>query len=263
MTDQKDRKIAKLTQERDDWQRRAERAETENADLRRQLERQQMMAGIATGGMMERIDATIEHLQRERDKWINYALEVNPFLNADVMRRLSSLRQLPSNTDLQAVSEETGQPFYRWGEACQLAGVLYIKSEYHADAFGVKIHMGAYPGTLETFQTETLPALSALIGRTPTLADIGNKSIPGISTDELLNICELLTPHRDSTGRYQEYRLHMFEQYWPQIETAASYEVTKKGHYKARRDFKKLFNDYLDAIFEARDKRLRTPISQL
>jgi hypothetical protein len=233
--------------ERDYWKQVAQELSQRVEDLESQLELADIKTraigrGAIGRGAIGELTAAIQELQRERNSLRRQLAEANRLVPTTMIRRPvyrdqhqtpiseDELRELPPFVlvDVMAIYRQPGR-------ATTQAHTWHIE-----------------PGTLEQVMPPHLQQIGAAQNRSPKLADIGNRTVNGLTTDELFAILDDLTPYRDmNSGEYHRRRKFLLDTYIPRIQERGFY-LGAKGRNTASTNLR----DFIETAFKNRDERL-------
>ena len=184
-----------------------------------------------TAGGLEGVTRLVERLQGERDYWLERTDKYQRWLPMKVINGEIDPLDLPPNYRLNTTGKLAVGASVFWRND---AGLVQYFQGY-----------GVYPGSPDEFIQTAIPQIALAIMHTITPEDLGKQTVPGVRTDQLLDIISelwVLWPGDGPRETYNTRRAEIFNALWPTIEQ----EIERLDTYETRESARNKFNKTCD-----------------
>jgi len=232
-------------------QRQINRLESEKAELEnrvRQLEstlyKTRLTFESMSAGAGEAVKKAVELADQDRQKYETRIAELEK-RNQAVAEEYLPMRTISTAFDPRL---PTGVKLNNTAVGC----TLWFSSGQEAEYLKLE---DIFEGSIHEAKQEVIQAVIIAMGRLPTHGDLAaQKDYPGLSKEELLNVCERLVRFRYwLKDEYKDQRAEIFEGLWPRISQAIDKLPT--GRQMDKNEAHTRFNHIIDRTFKYADAR--------
>ncbi len=226
--------------------------EAENRKLRSELYRALLTKEKETAGASHVIGLADHHRQQYEDEIARLRDLVDELVSCVPIDILATPERDPNDTSGMSEEEATR---VKWKNT--MVGIVALFRDDAGPEVKKFVAYNVYPGTGQEAFDHFALELAYASNRMPSLADVGNQQLDGVSAWDLLEIFRELTPVRylQDKDTYVTKRLELFDKYWPQMEATGLY--TDRNHARTR------FSQIVDRTFETAEKHREQDRSRL